>query len=279
MLAASSARSNLPEEGRMGQIEGQVAIVTGAASEVAQGIARRFAREGALVVLVDRDAAAATRAAAAILAEGGRAEAYSTDMAAEDAAASLAKAVAGAHGGINILVNGVHAALAWAPFAEKQESDFADAFSDVVLSAVAMMRAVRPHMQRCGGGRIVNVGSIYGPTANEGVTDAVTIDGALAALTRSVGIEWARDNILVNYLQPAVPDIAVFRKYHAERGRVIDHLLHNIPMQRLADPVEDIGGAAMFLASDEACFVVGHKVFADGGQHMTAAVFEPGAAR
>ena len=142
-----------------------------------------------------------------------------------------------------------------------------------------MMRAVRPHMIRRGGGRIINVGSIYGPTANEGVADAVTMDGALAALTRSAGIEWARDNILVNYLQPAVPDIAVFRDYRAERGHIVDHLLHNMPMQRLADPVEDIGGAAMFLVSDEACFIVGHEVFADGGQHMTAAVFEPGAAR
>jgi NAD(P)-dependent dehydrogenase (short-subunit alcohol dehydrogenase family) len=263
----------------MGQIDGQVAIVTGAASEVAQGIARRFAREGALVVLVDNDPAATTRAAAAIIAEGGRAEACGTHMVAEGAALSLAQAVAHAHGGIDILVNAAHAARAWAPLAEKQEADFAVAFHDVVLSAVAMMRAVRPHMMRRGGGRIVNVGSIYGPTANEGVTDAVTMDGALAALTQSAGIEWARDNILVNYLQPAAPDIAAFRNYHAERGRIIDHLLHNMPMRRLADPVEDIGGAAMFLVSDEACFIVGHKVFADGGQHMTAAVFEPGAAR
>jgi 3-oxoacyl-[acyl-carrier protein] reductase len=263
----------------MGQIDGKVVLVTGAANEVAQGIARRFAREGATVVLVDRDAAEAARAAALIVGEGGRAEGHGADVAADGIAASLVQAVVDTHGSIDILVNAAHVALAWAPLAEKKESEFAAAFGEVVGSAVATMRAVRPHMMRRGGGRIVNVGSIYGPTANEGVTDAVTMDGALASLTRSAGMEWARDNILVNYLQPAVPDIAVFRDYRAQRGAIVDHLIRNTAMKRLADPVEDIGGAAMFLVSDEACFIVGHKIFADGGQHMTAAAFEPGAAR
>jgi 3-oxoacyl-[acyl-carrier protein] reductase len=263
----------------MGQIEGKIALVTGVANEVAQGIARRFAREGAAVVLVDRDAAEAARAAAVIVAEGGRAEWHGADIAADGVATKLVQEVADAHGGIDILVNAAHAALSWAPLADKKEAEFVAGFRDVVVAAVAAMRAVRPHMLRRGGGRIVNVGSIYGPTANEGVTDAVTMDGALASLTRAAGMEWARDNILVNYLQSAMPDIAVFKDYRAERGPIVDHLIWNTAMKRRADPMEDIGGAAMFLVSDEACFIVGHKVFADGGQHMTAAVFEPGAAR
>jgi 3-oxoacyl-[acyl-carrier protein] reductase len=105
------------------------------------------------------------------------------------------------------------------------------------------------------------------------------MDGALAALTRAAGVEWACDGILVNFLQPAVPDIAMFKAYRADRGAIVDHLIANMPMPRLADPVEDIGGAVMFLVSDEACFLVGHKVFADGGQHLVAAAFEPGASR
>jgi 3-oxoacyl-[acyl-carrier protein] reductase len=156
---------------------------------------------------------------------------------------------------------------------------FATAYRATVQPAVAMMRAVRPHMIAGGAGRIVNVGSIYGPTANEGVTDAVTMDGALAALSRAAGVEWACDGILVNYLQPAVPDIAAFAEYRRARGAIVDHLIANMPMPRLADPIEDIGGAAMFLVSDEACFIVGHRVYADGGQHLVAAAFEPGAAR
>ena len=257
----------------MGLIQGQVAIVTGGANEVSQGIARRFAREGARVILVDQDEAAAKDAAKGI--EG--AEGRFVDFATPGAAEGLAKTVADSHGRIDILVNGVHPALKWGRFDTKPVSDFTSAFVEVVASALAMMKAVKPHMLKAGGGRIVNLGSIYGASAQEGVTDAITTDGALAALTRSIGVEWAKDQILVNFLQPGLPDIKVFNDYRAMRD--VAYLIDNTAMQRLADPVEDIGGAAMFLVSDEACFIVGHKVFADGGQHLTAAVFEPGADR
>ena len=259
----------------MGLIEGQVAIVTGAANEAPQGVARRFAREGAKVILVDRDEAAARQAAQNIPG----AEAHGADLADPAAAQALVKAVADAHGRIDILVTGAHPALKWERFDDKPVSDFTAAFADVVASALAMMKAVRPVMARAGGGRIVNLGSIYGPSALEGVSDAVTTDGALAALTRAIGVEWAKDGILVNFLHPGLPDIKVFADYRLGRRDSVDSLLSNTPMQRLADPVEDIGGAAMFLVSDEACFITGHKIFADGGQHLTAAVFEPGAER
>lgn len=263
----------------MGQIEGQVAIVTGAANELARAIAQRLAREGATIVLVDADAASAEAAADAIVAKGGRAEAWGGGMGDEQWLVSIADAVAKAHGRIDILINAGHPALAWTRLADKPASDFTSAYERVILPAVIAMRAVRPHMAKQGGGRIVNLGSVYGPTANEGVVDAATMDGALAALTRAAGVEWACDGILVNFLQPAVPDIAMFKDYRADRGAIVDHLIANMPMPRLADPVEDIGGAVMFLVSDEACFIVGHKVFADGGQHLVAAAFEPGASR
>ena len=261
----------------MGLIEGQVAIVTGAGNELTQGIARRFAREGAKVVLVDRDQATADAAAKAVPG----AEARAADLSDPAAAAALAKDVAAAHGRIDILLNGHHAALKWDRLADKADAagDFRAAFDMVVLGAVNAMRAVHPVMKAAGGGRIVNLGSIYGPTANEGVTDAVTMDGALTMLSRSAGVEWAKDGILVNFLQAAVPDIAAFTDYRAKRAKSVETLLNNTAMPRLADPVEDVGGAAMFLVSDEACFIVGHRVLADGGQHLTAAIFEPGAAR
>ena len=260
----------------MGLIEGQVAILTGAVNELTQGIARRFAREGARVVLVDRDAAAAQAAARAIPG----AEARAADLADPAAARALADAVIADHGRIDILLNGAHAALKWDRLADKDATaDFTAAFNGVLLSALAMMQAVYPHMKAAGGGRIVNLGSIYGPTANEGVTDAVTMDFALTGLSRSAGVEWGKDGILVNFLQAAVPDIATFADYRAKKGRSVETLIANTAMPRLADPVEDVGGAAMFLVSDEACFILGHRVLADGGQHLTAAIFEPGAER
>jgi len=257
----------------MGLIQGQVAIVTGAATEIAHGIARRFAHEGATVILVDRDGAVAKEAVKGITG----AEAHGADVSDPAAAKSLVEAVAAAHGRVDILVNAAHPAIRWERFDDKPLTDFTTALTDVVTGALAMMKAVRPIMTKVGGGRIVNVASIYGASAFEGVTDAVTTDGALLGLTRAIGVEWAKDNILVNFLQPGLPDIALFNDYRAKRD--IGYLIENSAMQRLADPVEDIGGAAMFLVSDEACFIVGHKVFADGGQHLTAAAFEPGAER
>lgn len=259
----------------MGLIEGQVAVLTGAGNELVQGIARRFVREGATVILVAADDAAATAAAAAVPGATGRA----ADLMTAAGARALADAVVGAHGKIDILLNGNHAALKWDRLDAKDPADFATAFATVVQSAVHAMQAVYPVMRKAGRGRIVNLGSVYGPTANEGVTDAVTMDGALTALTRSAGVEWAKDGILVNFLQAAMPDIAVFNDYRQKRGASVATLIGNTAMPRLADPVEDVGGAAMFLVSDEACFIVGHRVLADGGQHMTAAVFEPGAER
>lgn len=260
----------------MGLIEGQVAIVTGAANELTQGIARRFVREGARVILVDTDHDAVQAAARAMPGT----EARSADLADPAEADALAQAVVAAHGRIDILLNGAHVALKWDRLADKQAADdFTVAFNDVVLSALNMMRGVYPHMKAAGGGRIVNLGSIYGPTANEGVTDAVTMDFALTGLSRSAGVEWGKDGILVNFLQAGVSDIAAFAGYRATKAKSVETLLANMAMPRLADPVEDVGGAAMFLVSDEACFILGHRVLADGGQHLTAAVFEPGAER
>ncbi|GAC1572038.1 MAG: hypothetical protein NVS3B5_00640 [Sphingomicrobium sp.] len=198
----------------MDLIKGQVAIVTGASNEVSQGIARRFAREGATVILVDRNKAAAREAVTGIRG----AAAYGAALNDPAAATALAESIFKAHGRIDILVNGAHPALKWERFDDKPVSDFTTAFADVVASALAMMKAVRPFMVKLGGGRIVNLGSIYGPSALEGVTDAVTTDGALAALTRAIGVEWARDNIVVNFLQPGLPDIEVF----VEHGTAVD---------------------------------------------------------
>lgn len=259
----------------MGLIKGQAAIVIGAGNEVAQGIARRFVREGAKVILVDQDETTARDAANAI--DG--AEHLRADLTDPTAAQMLVEAVTKTHGRIDILVNGGHAPLDWSRLADKQPEAFTAAFRNTVLSAINAMRAVYPVMAKAGYGRIINLGSIYGPTANEGVTDAVTMDGALANLSRSAGVEWGKDGMLVNFLQPGVPDIKTFANYSAQRPESVAALLANMPMPRLADPVEDIGGAAMFLVSDESCFILGHKVLADGGQHLVAAVFEPGAER
>lgn len=253
----------------MGLIEGQVAVIAGANS-LSHGIATKFAREGASVVLIDRDADALRSTADQ---NGIR---Y-VDADVRDAAAAIdtIDAVVARAGGINILVNAHQPATPWADFEAKSGADFSNAFGDVVLTAVNTMQAVFPHMREQGGGRIINLGSMYGVAAHRGIIDVVVSDGALAALTRGAGLEWARHQINVNFLQTAVPDIPEFNAFRAQHPGKIDELVDILAMGRMADPVEDVGGAALFLASDEGCFIIGHKVFADGGQHIGPPVFEP----
>ncbi len=137
------------------------------------------------------------------------------------------------------------------------------------------MKAAYPHLKRQGG-RVVNVGSVYGGSAYLHITDRVTRDWALQGLTRAAGVEWARDNILVNFLIPGLIAEAEFLQWHDAHAERTDQLVKGSAMQRLGDPLEDFGGALMFLVSDEACFIVGHAVYADGGQHLSTPAFEPG---
>jgi len=174
------------------------------------------------------------------------------------------------------LVNAAQPGTGWARFADKPASDYRTLFDTVIMAAVHTMKAAHPHLKARGEGRVINLGSMYGSASHRDITDAVTADGALIALTRGVGLEWGPDQINVNYLQTAAPDIAAFNRFAADKGRGVEDLIEMLPAGRRADPVEDVGGAALFLASDEACFIVGHKVFADGGQHVAAPVFEPG---
>ncbi|MBV9995333.1 MAG: SDR family oxidoreductase [Caulobacteraceae bacterium] len=257
-------------------LEKRIAVVTAVKGSLGEGIARRFGREGAVVVAVDADREAAKRCAALITDAGGTAIARGADILAPGEAVRLCREVADELGGLDILVNAGQATTPVAPLRDKDPDNFGRAFREGPLAAILMMQAAYPHLQARGGGRIVNVGSFYGPTANCGVVDAVASDGALAALTRAAGVEWARENILVNFLQAGAPDIPEFHAYRQADRDAVDGLVANLALGRLADPVEDVGGAATFLASDEGCFVVGHTIFADGGQHLAAPAYDPG---
>lgn len=259
----------------MDLLTGQAAIIFGS-SEVARGIAMRFALEGARIVIVDRDQAAGIETTGIIEAEGALARFIHADA---TAAGETAKAVALAIeslGRVNILVNAIDTRTEAGALETKSERDFMKLLNGDFIAAVRAMQAIYPHMKANGGGRIVNVGSIYGANAYFHVADSAARDMALQGLTRSAGSEWARDNVLVNFLAPGIPNVTEIRDYRDTHPELFDRLIQNTPLQRLMDPVEDIGGAALYLVSDEGCFIVGHTVYADGGQHLVAAVMEPG---
>jgi 3-oxoacyl-[acyl-carrier protein] reductase len=228
----------------MGQLNGKVVVIAGAPGSLRDAAATRLRNEGAELALIE-PSAAALRAALA------------------------------ASGRLDALVNIFHPGAEWREFAQDGSVrlaaalDQVKAFGETMHAAFSWLRQAQ--------GRVVNVGSPYGSTAYAQISDAVTADYALQGLTRAVAVEWAPDNVLVNYISPAaldIPEFQAFRKLHMAE---VDHRLLGLALGRLGDPVEDFGGALMFLLSDEACFIIGHPVYADGGQHLVAPVFEPGA--
>jgi NAD(P)-dependent dehydrogenase (short-subunit alcohol dehydrogenase family) len=260
----------------MDQLKGKVAAVTGATGSIGRGIATRFAREGAQVALIDSDATRGRELVSQIEASGGKAKFFQADVTAEQDAKRAINEAIQACGRLDVLANSNWAQAPWKPLAEKDVADFASAINRNLFGALYSMRAVYSQMKQQGGGRIINVGSPYGATTFNNVTDAITADWALQGLTRATAAEWAISNILVNFLSPALVDIPEFQAFRATDPVYIDRVLAQTALKRLGDPVEDIGGAAMFLASDEACFITGHPVYADGGQFISSAVFAPG---
>jgi NAD(P)-dependent dehydrogenase (short-subunit alcohol dehydrogenase family) len=230
----------------MGLLDERIAIIIGADGSIARGIAIRFEIEGATVFPI--------------------APGEGLDLAHE------INAIAAKAGALDILVNAGQAKTTPTRLTDKPLADFEAALSVGPLAALRAMKAAYPHLCKRGGGRVINVGSCYGAMASAAHADAVASDGALARLTRAVGVEWAADNILVNYLQSGPVDGPEFDAYRAFNSAGIDRRIANLTIPRLADPVEDVGRAAVFLASDKGCFLVGHKLFADGGQHLVAPV-------
>jgi NAD(P)-dependent dehydrogenase (short-subunit alcohol dehydrogenase family) len=227
-----------------GQLDGKLVLIAGGDSTLGRAATQRASSEGAKVVPV-----AAT--------------------------ARGVEEMARRHGRVDALVNFVPDACHWLPFIEKSLADFADVFA--ALQAITeVMRAAYPYL-KASRGRVVNVGSVYGASAFAHLSDRVTSDYALQGLSRTVGVEWAKDGILVNYLGPGAIDVPEFRTWRKSHAEAIDKRIRGVALQRLGDPVEDFGGALLFLLSDESCFMVGHPVLADGGQHLVAPVFEPGA--
>ena len=228
----------------MDQLTGQFVVVTGLPSSLRDAAVARIEREGAKVAVFE-------------------------------ASADAVRAAADQAGRLDAVVNVLKGHENWGPFVD-DDSVSLRAMFDQVVDFTEALRAAYPYL-KASQGRAVNVCSLFGSTAVTHIAPAVAADGALQGLTRSIGAEWAKDGIQVNCIVPAAIDVPEFRAFRDRHPTEVDHRVNSLPLHRLGDPVEDFGGALMMLLSDEACFLVGHVVHADGGQHLSAPVFEPGA--
>jgi len=250
------------------RLAGRVALVTGAAQGVGRGIARRFAREGAAVVVADIDVAGGEAVASSLGPLGAAGARFvATDVTDRDAVQAMVDATVAELGGLDILVNNAQWVAPKVPLLEKTDDMLARTLDTGLWATFRAMQAAAPVMRGRGGGRIVNLCSLIGLSGAPLYADYAAAKEAIRGLTRVAANEWAADGILVNALAPVARTPAVDR-YAADHPDAVAAAERANPLGRLGDPEDDIGGAALFLASDDARYVTGITLFVDGGAHL-----------
>lgn len=246
------------------RLEGKTAIVTGAASGFGREIARRFAREGAKVAIVDLNADGA-QAVADELGDAGLA--VPCDVSKADDVSATVTRTADAFGGVDIVVNNAGWSHPNQPVLEVDYDTFRRVYAVNVDSIFHMTHAVVPRWRDAGGGVMINVGSTAGIRPRPGLSWYNSSKGAVNIMTKTLAVELAPDKIRVCGLAPVMGATALLETFMGmpdtpeNRAR----FLSTIPLGRLCEP-EDMANAALYLASDEAEFITGVILEVDGGR-------------
>lgn len=251
----------------MGRLEGKVALITGASRGIGAAVARRFAAEGAAVVVNhiadEKMARLAREVVAGIVADGGRAISVEADVSAESEVAGMVDHVATEFGDISILVANA-ATSARREWSQIELSEWERTFAVNVGGTFLCARAVHPGMVRLGGGAIITVSSVMAHLGMTSALDYVSTKAALVGLTRSLAREVGREGIRVNSVMPG----AIRTEHEIELGKDVEETtrrlieLQCLPRRGYA---EDLTGTFVYLASEDAGFVTGQVIAVDGG--------------
>jgi len=247
------------------RLRDRVAVVTGGGSGIGLATSRRFAAEGATVVVVDVNAEAGNAAAEEVVA---------CDVSDDEAVAALFDGVAARHGRVDIAFNNAGISP---PDDDSILVTGLDAWERVhrvnLTSVYLCCKHVLPHMQRQGKGSIVNTASFVALMGAATSQIAYTASkGGVLALSRELGVQFAREGIRVNALCPGpVATPLLMELFAKDPERAARRLVH-VPMGRFAEP-EEIAAAVAFLASDDASFITASAFLVDGG--LTGAYVTP----
>ncbi len=241
----------------------QVVVITGAGRGLGLGMARRFGREGAHVVLAEREVALGAAAAEALRAEGLNASFEVLDV--RDAAMSiaLAEAVTRAHGRIDAWINNAGVSHL-GPAESLSQLDWDDSIATMLSGTFYCCQAAGRHMLARGAGVIVNIASVTGLMHETGRAAYSTAKAGVIALTEALGIEWAKRGVRVVGLAPGVIMTEMVQQTIADGQGTQAAWERRTPMRRLGS-IDEVAEAAVFLSSAEASYIVGETLRVDGG--------------
>ncbi len=245
------------------QLDGKVALVTGASKGIGEAMARGLAEFGARVVLSSRKQAAVDEVAASFKDDGLEATGIAANVGKLEDIDNLVDRCVATYGGLDIIINNAAANPVFGPIQDTDEGAF-DKILDVNLKGpFELCKKAYPILKQRGGGSIIHISSIGGLKPETGIGIYSVSKAAIINLTQSMAQEWGADNIRVNAICPGLIRTK-FSEALWSNDKILDGFLKKIPLGR-AGTTDDVAGLAVFLASDAAAYCSGGVYLVDGG--------------
>ena len=253
----------------MQRFANKTVIVTGGGGGIGGATCRRFGREGARVAVFDLNLEAARKVAADIQQAGGRAEAFDCDITHRPSVDAAVAAAESKLGPIDVLVNNAGWDV-FRPFTRTEPAQWDKLIAINLTGALHMHHAVLPGMSARKSGRIVNIASDAARVGSSGEAVYAACKGGLVAFSKTIAREHARHGITVNVVCPGPTETALFADYKEGAGnpeKLEEAFQRSIPLGRIGQP-DDLPGAILFFASDDAAYVTGQVLSVSGGLTM-----------
>lgn len=258
------------------RLKDKVAVITGAGAGIGKSIAEIFAKEGAKVVVSTRRAANGQPVADGIVEKGGEAVFVKCDVSVEDEVKALIDETIITYGRIDILVNNAGVNFVKS-FEEVRPADWDRVMNTDLRGTYLCSWYSIPHMLKQGKGNIINITTVHTLACLPGAAPYDAAKWAVVGLTKSMAVEFASRNIRVNALSPGLIDTQIWDDIKAAAPDLDECLTYwksNIPAGRVGTS-EEIAYTAVFLASDEASYITGANILADGGMTSQLISQEP----